>query len=54
MAAAIRATKQILEEPEAIVDKTAPAEWPKSDCHDSKADEYGARMATIGLQSASV
>jgi hypothetical protein len=53
MAIAFRATTQILEEPEAIVDKTAPAKWPKSDCRDRKADEYGASMATIGLQSAS-
>jgi len=53
MATAFRATTQILEEPEAIVDKTAPAKWPKSDCRDSKANEYGASMAAISPQSAS-
>jgi hypothetical protein len=33
---------------EAIVDKTAPAGWPKSHCHASKPHEYGASMAAIG------
>ena len=49
MAAALRATTQILEESEAIVGKIAPAKWPKSDCHTSKSHEYGASMAAISL-----
>jgi hypothetical protein len=51
MAAAIHATTQILEKSEAIVGKTAPAGWPKSDCHINKTDESGASMAAIGQQS---
>ena len=52
MAAAFRATTQILEESEAIVGKTVPAKWPKSVCQINKSHEYGARMAAISLQAA--
>jgi hypothetical protein len=30
-----------------VVGKTAPAGWPKSDCQQNKADEYGASMAAL-------